>query len=566
VPAEAPIDSGDAFVGRLVLGRYRVVRPLARGGMGVVHLGRVEGAAGFAKPVVIKTVLANSSLMTEAAQLFVREARIVANLQHPNIVGVIDFGEANGSHVMVLEYVHGYNLGQWLRYVLETRGSMPVSHAVRVILGVLEALAYAHGLTRPDGTLAGIVHRDIAPGNVLIDLQGHLKITDFGIARSSDDAFHTQQGLFRGTVAYSAPEVLQGDPATPSCDQYACGVLLYQLLTGKHPFRSGETAQTITRILTHEPPSIATLRPDVPPEVDAAVMRAISKDPEQRFAKVEAFADALRAASDWSEREATLDFAVQIERDFSGDMAEHLGIEPLSLRDASWRQAQDDSGPQRVTLSSSPPGIRAEAGDEMLTQVSKTTALPMITHADSRTSGPARSRWLVPLALAIPGIVALLLVFVFRPQSEGPQQILVVERQAVGAETSLSVTEPTGAAPALPGSTTAAPRGSVATPASPDKPGTNRGSPLGRAFQRQEAKIQRCFQQHSALADDAPRVAVRFQVEPSGRVLSASVSPATVAGSPLGQCILEIARATDFGPQSESVSFSIPISARVVKR
>jgi hypothetical protein len=171
------------------------------------------------------------------------------------------------------------------------------------------------------------------------------------------------------------------------------------------------------------------------------------------------------------------------------------------------------------------------------------------------------------LALAIPGILALLLVFVFRPQSEGPQQILVVERQAVGVETSPSVAEPPAVAPALPSSTPAAPaRGSGTPSAGLEKPGTTRGAPLGRAFQRQEAKIQRCFQQHSAQPDDAPRVAVRFQVEQSGRVLSASVSPAAVAGAPLGQCILEIARATDFGPQSEPVSFSIPISARVVKR
>ncbi|HEX5098716.1 MAG TPA: serine/threonine-protein kinase, partial [Polyangiaceae bacterium] len=171
---EASGESAPSLSGRVLLGRYRVVRPLARGGMGVVYLGRVEGAAGFAKPVVIKALLTNPTQAEEGEHLFAREARIVSHLQHPGIVSVFDFGQVDGTHVMVLEYVHGYNLGQWFRYVTDARGAVPVHHATHIVLGVLDALDYAHRLTRPDGTPFGIVHRDISPGNVLIDDQGRV--------------------------------------------------------------------------------------------------------------------------------------------------------------------------------------------------------------------------------------------------------------------------------------------------------------------------------------------------------------------------------------------------------
>ena len=185
--------------GRVVLGRYRIVAPLARGGMGIIYLGRLEGAAGFAKPVVIKTVIPDAK-DTRATQLFVREARILSNLEHPNIVGVLDFGEVDGEYIMVLEYVHGFHLGFWARFVKETRGNMPVMHAVEVMLPVLDALESAHRLTRADGTPLGIVHRDVSPANILIDQAAHVKLHDFGIARMADDEFKTQDGTFRGTL------------------------------------------------------------------------------------------------------------------------------------------------------------------------------------------------------------------------------------------------------------------------------------------------------------------------------------------------------------------------------
>jgi len=201
----------DAMIGQLVLGRYRVVQLLARGGMGAVYLTRVEGAAGFAKPVVVKRILPHLSDSNDDQQRFIREAQILSNLRHPNIVNVIDFGKVEGAYLMVLEYVHGYHLGQWMKYVIGSRGRMPWEASIFVMLQVLAALNYAHTHSRSGGTSATIIHGDISPGNILIDVEGNVRLADFGIARIEAEQASRKgsiDGMFRGKLSYSAPELL----------------------------------------------------------------------------------------------------------------------------------------------------------------------------------------------------------------------------------------------------------------------------------------------------------------------------------------------------------------------
>ena len=566
-----------SLTGRVLLGRYRVVRPLARGGMGVVYLGRVEGSAGFAKPVVIKTLLSDDAQLGDGELLFAREARIVSNLQHPGIVAVIDFGKIDTTQVMVLEYVHGYNLGQWFRYATEVRGGLRIEHAVHVILGVLDALDYAHKLLRPDGTPFGIMHRDIAPGNVLIDVQGHVKLADFGIARTADDEFKTQQGMFRGTLPFCAPEVLHSEPVDGRVDQYACAVLLYQLLTGVHPFKGGETAQTLTRILTHEAPAVSSLRADVPAAFDRAIAKAMSKTPDDRYSTAGEFAEALRQGASWTEREIAQDFATQIEQDFLGDLPTLLGLEALAERDAAWRDAQDTPPGARVALHSSPPEVRTTITKREGRIPSQPATVTVPVGPQARAAGPKGSNtWvlIVVAGLAAVAAVAALLSVVLRPADTGTQKLVVVEKQAAPDEVepvpSAAPAEPTPASGASVSAQTA-PSAAAATPAasaarSPTtKAEAPRGAPLARAFQRQEGAIQRCFQQNPDSLEGSPRLAVKFNVDREGHVVAAGLDPASVAGQPLGRCILGVARATEFGPQPEAVSFSIPIAARVVR-
>jgi serine/threonine-protein kinase len=571
VPAkEASPDSTDSLTGRIVLGRYRIVRPLARGGMGIVYLGRVEGAAGFSKPVVVKSVLTSFGREDENERLFAREARIVSNLNHPGVVSVIDFGRVGNACVMVLEYVHGYHLLQWTRFVTETRGRVQLEHAVHVVLNMLDTLDYAHRLTGPDGVPLGIVHRDISPANVLIDQAGHIKLGDFGIARMSDDEVKTQEGLFRGTLPYSAPETLQGPSASPKVDQYGCGVILYHLLAGMNPFKGSDPHQTMTRVLMHDPPRVSTLRRDVPPEIDAAVSRATSKDPDERFESVAEFAEALRAGARWSERDAEASFAAEIARDFSGtDMSKRLGIESLAERDASWRDAQD-AVEHHVTLSSSPPGM--ESGVHPQGHDEPRAA------ADLQTARPTTSRlglWIALAALAAGAGSAAAIVLLQRPAAQPASRLVVIEKHEV--DPVAVPVAPSGAlspVPAVPPTMSAAPESTPSAVAPKGKaadrtgtsPSEDRGAELARAFQRQEGKIQSCFQQHSNTGEGQPNISVRFQIDTSGAVENAVVTPSSVASTPLGQCIGTVARSTRFGAQAEPISFSIPIAARVVRR
>jgi serine/threonine-protein kinase len=493
VPANEPSsESTGSLTGRIVLGRYRVVRPLARGGMGYVYLGRVEGAAGFAKPVVIKTVLASAGSQ-DNERLFAREARIVANLQHPGIVAVIDFGQVGDACVMVLEYVHGYHLGQWLRFVNETRGNLPLEFALHVVLALLDALSFAHGLVGPDGKPLAIVHRDISPANVLIDAQGHVKLSDFGIARMAEDEFKTQEGVFRGTLPYSAPEALQGDAPNPKVDQYGCAVVLHFLLTGKNPFKGTDPRETMMRVLTYEPPPLSELRADIPPKIAAAIARALSKEPSARFASVAEFAEELRASIEWSERAVAERFRTQIAQDFGGDaMSDRLGIESLAVRDSSWRDAQDSTN-DRISLSSSPPGM--ESGVRVQRASASPTVVERIGPARDAPPRPARiGLWIGLAALAAGAGSAAVLVFFSPNTAQTPAGLVVIEKQATD-HAAAPADSPTkapevSAAPVVASAAPSASAPQAAPIARSAKPSDDRGASLARALQQQEARFR----------------------------------------------------------------------------
>src|SRR5688572_30393135 len=353
--------SKDELIGSLVLGRYRIVRPLAQGGMGAVYLARVEGAAGFSKPVVIKRVLPHLNDAKHSKAQFVREARILSNLQHPGIVGVLDFFEEQGALLMVLDYVHGYHIGQWLKYVRETGRQLPWEAAVLVILRVLSALHYAHTFARSDGSKAEVVHRDVSPGNILLDLDGNVRLLDFGIALMAEDKanYQTQDGTFKGKLPYVAPEIYASEKATPKSDVYAAGVVLYQLLSGENPFAAKDMSATVRRVLTLEPPPIHASRHDVPSELDRVIAKAIAKDTRARFQTAEAFASELRALLPRREDEVVAELSAMIRADFTGDMPKLLHIHTLDLLEATWRDAQTGPDDTFTPLKSSvPPTVR----------------------------------------------------------------------------------------------------------------------------------------------------------------------------------------------------------------
>lgn len=250
--------------------RYQVARPLARGGMAEVYLAtdtRLD------RPVAVKVMHAELAANTAFVERFEREARAMAGLNHPNMVRVYDYGTDSDSPYIVMEYVRG----KTLRELLHDSGMPPPDRAAEVIADVAGALQYAHE--------NGIVHRDVKPGNIMIDTDGTVKVTDFGIAQApGEDAQQlTQVGAVVGTAAYFSPEQAQGKAADARSDVYAMGCVLYELITGSTPFE-GETPWAIAYQHVNDPMAPPSTRnPRVPRDLELITMRAVAKDPNQRY-------------------------------------------------------------------------------------------------------------------------------------------------------------------------------------------------------------------------------------------------------------------------------------------
>ncbi|MGH2543743.1 MAG: serine/threonine-protein kinase, partial [Ardenticatenaceae bacterium] len=224
---------------------------------------------------------------------FLREARLVARLRHPNVVALHDAGIDGARPFLVMELLAGPTLRERLR-----RGPLPVGEALRVTYRMGDALASAHR--------AGVLHLDVKPENIIFEEDGEPKLSDFGISRSlADDITRTQHSVIRGTAAYLAPEQLSGQPLDARVDVYALGVVLYEMLTGQKPF-TGETAiaQAAQRLIA-EPPAPHLLDPTIPQKLSEIVSIALARDPAERFSSVEAFAGALRSYEDAAGRATT---------------------------------------------------------------------------------------------------------------------------------------------------------------------------------------------------------------------------------------------------------------------
>ena len=263
---------------RVLAGRYRLGGLLGRGGMAEVYDGYDER---LHRQVAVKLLRADLAADPDIRGRFEVEARSAAQLSHPNVVGVYDTGEDGGTPFIVMERLPGETLGDRM-----AAGPVEEAWLCRVAGDVLGALGAAHA--------AGLVHRDVKPGNILIGADGCAKVADFGIAKSAEVAGDpTGTGLLVGTPAYLAPERLEGRPATERSDLYSFGVVLYEALAGAKPFRGTTPVDVATAVLNTQPPPLRDLRPDVDPQVAAAVQRALSKDPAARPATAAEMAAAL---------------------------------------------------------------------------------------------------------------------------------------------------------------------------------------------------------------------------------------------------------------------------------
>jgi hypothetical protein len=265
--------------------RYQIVQPLGAGGMAEVFLARQIGDGGFERAVVLKRILPGLVTDSGFVEMFLQEARLASRISHPNVVQIFDVGRENGQYFMVMELVSGWDLNAVLRASARLKRPFPPRLAARIVADIARGLGAAHSHTNDSGRLTPIIHRDVSPHNVLVSTQGHVKLTDFGIAKAAGSLSRTPTSMMKGKAAYLAPEAVQstGVEVTPSVDLFAAGLILYQLLTLVHPFRRDSDMNTFEALLHHEPPPPSSIIKEVPPEIDAIVGLALAKHPDQRY-------------------------------------------------------------------------------------------------------------------------------------------------------------------------------------------------------------------------------------------------------------------------------------------
>lgn len=267
---------------RSSLGRYRLVKKIAVGGMAELYLARVSGAGGFEKDVVVKRMLPQHAERDDLSAMFLDEARIAATLQHPNVVQVYDAGEAGGECYIAMEFLDGTDLRTLRKVLADRRAPLPWEHAVYIASSVAAGLHYAHEKRGADGEPLGIVHRDVTPHNVFLTRDGGVKLVDFGIAKARGRLTETVEGTLKGKLAYLSPEQCAGDPVDRRSDVYSLGILLYELTTGRRLYQSSSDLELMREIIHGEVEAPSGFM-EYPDELEHILLDCLAKDPDDRY-------------------------------------------------------------------------------------------------------------------------------------------------------------------------------------------------------------------------------------------------------------------------------------------
>jgi serine/threonine-protein kinase len=284
---------GPALAGPTGFGRYTLLERLAVGGMAEVFRAKITSSHGFEKVVVIKRILPHLAADATFVAMFIDEAKLTAQLTHPKIVQILDFGDVSGQYFTALEYVDGFDALGLLRVAAQKRIHIPRSLGVFIVSELLEALDYAHNARDMSGAPMQIVHRDISPSNIFLSKRGDVKLGDFGIAHTQRRESKTQAGTLKGKYGYMSPEQVVGRPIDARSDLFAVGVVLAELLTGRRLFTASADLDVLLKVRDVRLDRLDKYGADMPPALDRIVRKTLQKNPRERYQTAVEFRDAL---------------------------------------------------------------------------------------------------------------------------------------------------------------------------------------------------------------------------------------------------------------------------------
>ncbi len=282
-------------LGHRSFGRYELLIEMGSGGMATLYLARLSGPQNFEKLLAIKKIHDHLARETDFVNMFLDEARISALIHHPNVASIFDLGEFDQAYFIAMEYVHGQNLIDVIKAALRQPGAFGWEHACRLAADTAAGLHAAHELRRKDGSSLEVVHRDVSPQNILVAYDGHVKVVDFGIAFAAERVSETKAGTLKGKLGYMSPEQTNDTPVDRRADIFSLGIVLYELCTLKRLFRGSTEAETIMLVREVNIPRPREVNPELPVELERIILKALQKEPDQRYATAEQLAEDLDA-------------------------------------------------------------------------------------------------------------------------------------------------------------------------------------------------------------------------------------------------------------------------------
>lgn len=365
-------------------GRFELLLEMGSGGMATLYLARIRGPQNFEKLIAIKKIHDHLSREEEFVDMFLDEARISAMIHHPNVVQIFDLGSIDGAYFIAMEYIHGQDFAQLLRAVIRTRNeTYRWPYAARIVADAAAGLHAAHELVDAEGKPLGLVHRDVSPQNLLVTYDGYAKVVDFGIAFAAEKISHTSVGTLKGKASYMSPEQSRGKPVDRRSDVFALGILLFESTCLKRLFREDSEAATLLRVGEADVPRPRSIRPDLPVELEHIILKALAKDPDDRF---ESAAQMQQAIEQLLVSRGEVVGPPQV-----AQLMDELFHDRKRIRDGQIRD---------VTVRPST-NVGAAIGVS-------TTTVTQLGNLDEAESGPTR-RWIKPLLIGLVGLAALAL-------------------------------------------------------------------------------------------------------------------------------------------------------------